>query len=55
MNLLKQLSLEGKVKAIKKWIEEWLEANEDDKLLVFGSHSTILKDIQKFSRTACLS
>lgn len=54
MNLLKQLSLEGKVKAIKKWIEEWLEANEDDKLLVFGSHSTILKDIQKFFKNSLL-
>lgn len=54
MNLLKQLSLEGKVKAIKKWIEEWLEANEDDKLLVFGSHSTILKDIQKLFKNSLL-
>ena len=54
MNLLKQLSLEGKVKAIKKWIEEWLEANEDDKLLVFGSHSSILKDIQKFFKNSLL-
>lgn len=54
MNLLKQLSLEGKIKAIKKWIEEWLEANEDDKLLVFGSHSTILKDIQKLFKNSLL-
>lgn len=54
MNLLKQLSLEGKVKAIKKWLEEWLEANEDDKLLVFGSHSTILKDIQKLFKNSLL-
>ena len=54
MNLLKQLSLKGKVKAIKKWIEEWLEANEDDKLLVFGSHSTILKDIQKLFKNSLL-
>ena len=54
MNLLKQLSLEGKIKAIKKWIEEWLEANEDDKLLVFGSHSAILKDIQKLFKNSLL-
>lgn len=45
LSTLKQLSLEGKIKAIKKWVEEWLEANEEEKLLVFASQSTILTKI----------
>lgn len=42
LSTLKQLSLEGKIKAIKKWVEEWMEANEEEKLLVFASQSAIL-------------
>lgn len=42
LSTLKQLSLEGKEKFIKKWVEEWMEANEEEKLLVFASQSTIL-------------
>ena len=45
LSTLKQLSLEGKEKFIKKWVEEWLEANEEEKLLVFASQSTILTKI----------
>lgn len=45
LSMLKQLSLEGKTKSIKKWVEEWLEANEEEKLLVFASQSTILTKI----------
>lgn len=45
LSTLKQLSLEGKIKAIKKWVEEWMEANEEEKLLVFASQSTILTKI----------
>lgn len=45
LSTLKQLSLEGKVKAIKKWVEDWMEANEEEKLLVFASQSTILTKI----------
>lgn len=45
LSTLKQLSLEGKMKAIKKWVEEWMEANEEEKLLVFASQSTILTKI----------
>lgn len=45
LSTLKQLSLEGKIKAIKKWVEEWLEANEEEKLLVFASQSAILTKI----------
>lgn len=45
LSTLKQLSLEGKEKFIKKWIEEWLEANEEEKLLVFASQSAILTKI----------
>lgn len=45
LSTLKQLSLEGKEKFIKKWVEEWMEANEEEKLLVFASQSTILAKI----------
>ena len=45
LSTLKQLSLEGKEKFIKKWVEEWLEANEEEKLLVFASQSAILTKI----------
>ena len=45
LSTLKQLSLEGKEKFIKKWTEEWMEANEEEKLLVFASQSTILAKI----------
>ena len=45
LSTLKQLSLEGKTKSIKKWVEEWLEANEEEKLLVFASQSAILTKI----------
>lgn len=45
LSMLKQLSLEGKTKSIKKWVEEWMEANEEEKLLVFASQSTILTKI----------
>lgn len=45
LSTLKQLSLEGKEKFIKKWVEEWMGANEEEKLLVFASQSTILTKI----------
>lgn len=45
LSTLKQLSLEGKEKFIKKWVEEWLEANEEEELLVFASQSAILTKI----------
>lgn len=45
LSTLKQLSLEGKEKFIKKWVEEWMEVNEEEKLLVFASQSTILTKI----------
>lgn len=45
LSTLKQLSLEGKEKFIKKWVKEWMEANEEEKLLVFASQSTILTKI----------
>lgn len=47
LSTLKQLSLEGKEKFIKKWVEEWMEANEEEKLLVFASQSAILTKIAR--------
>lgn len=38
VNTLKNLSIQGKLSFIKTYIKEWLEANEDEQLLVFGVH-----------------
>lgn len=54
LSTLKQLSLEGKEKFIKKWVEEWMEANEEEKLLVFASQSTILTKIAEESKEGLL-
>lgn len=38
VNTLKNLSIQGKLPFIKTYIKEWLEANEDEQLLIFGVH-----------------
>lgn len=38
LNTLRQLSIKGKLNFIKKYIAEWLEANEGVSLVVFGVH-----------------
>lgn len=38
VNTLKNLSIQGKLSFIKTYIKEWLEANEDEQLLIFGVH-----------------
>ena len=38
MQTLKRLSVEGKMKFVEGYIKDWLEANEDSPLLVFGVH-----------------
>lgn len=54
LSSLFQLTIEGKLKGIETYIEEWLEANEDEKLIVFGIHKDPLsKLIEKF-KESCL-
>ena len=48
---LKRLSIEGKIKFIKKYIEEWLEANENDSLLVFGVHREPLQELSDYFKS----
>lgn len=47
LSLLKQLSIEGKIKDIKKFIKEWCESNQEEKLLVFGVHREPLKQLSQ--------
>lgn len=54
LSTLKRLSFEGKIKDIKKWIDEWMEANEEEKLLVFASQSQVLGEIQKLFKGSLL-
>lgn len=45
LNVLRKLSIEGKMKHLIKIISEWLESNEDEKLLVFGHRRDPLKKL----------
>lgn len=48
LQTLKQLSIEGKLPFITTYIKEWLEANEDEKLLVFGVHREPLQKLATY-------
>lgn len=54
LNILFQLSIEGKMKQIELYIKEWLEANEDSKLLVFGIHKDPLIKLASCFDESCL-
>lgn len=46
---LKRLSLEGKLNFIEQFLKDWIESNEDDKIIVFGTLKEPLKQLhQKF-------
>ena len=46
---LKRLSLEGKLNFIERFLKDWIESNEDDKIIVFGTLKEPLKQLhQKF-------
>lgn len=45
MNVLRQLCIEGKMDFIRKYIKDWLEANEGDSLVVFGVHKEPLQQL----------
>lgn len=45
LQTLKRLSIEGKLPFIITYIKEWLEANENEQLLVFGVHREPLQKL----------
>lgn len=54
LNLLFQLSIEGKLKQILTFIKEWVESNEDTKLIVFGIHKDPLIKLAGQFTNSCL-
>lgn len=54
LSSLFQLAITGKMKGIVEYIEEWLEANEDEKLIVFGIHKTPLNELADLFKGSCL-
>lgn len=50
LSLLKTLVIKGKMKSIEIYIEEWLESNDNEKLVVFGTHREPLEKLaEKFN------
>lgn len=45
LNTLKQLTIAGKMPFIITYLKEWLEANEDEQLVVFGVHREPLQQL----------
>lgn len=54
LNVLFQLSVEGKQKQMIVFIKEWMEANEDEKLIVFGIHKKPLIEMAQQIENSCL-
>lgn len=54
LQVLLQLTMEGKIKGIELFIKEWIEANEDSKLLVFGIHKAPLTQLTKACKNSRL-
>lgn len=54
LNVLFQLSVEGKQKQMIIFIKEWMEANEDEKLIVFGIHKKPLIEMAQQIENSCL-
>lgn len=48
INTLKTLSIKGKLEFIQSYIKDWLEANEEESLVVFGVHREPLQELAKF-------
>lgn len=44
---LKRLSLEGKLNFIEQFLKDWIESNEDDKIIVFGTLKEPLKQLYR--------
>lgn len=47
IDYLMKLSLDGKKKGIKEFLTDWLENNDEEKIIVFGVHKEILNDLNK--------
>lgn len=47
LSTLKQLSIDGKFEFIQTYIKDWLEANENENLLVFGVHREPLQRLSE--------
>lgn len=47
LNLLNLLSIDGKLKVIQEYIKDWIESNEEQKLIVFGIHTQPLQQLSK--------
>lgn len=48
INTLKTLSIKGKLAFVQSYIKDWLEANEEESLVVFGVHREPLQEMAKF-------
>lgn len=48
INTLKSLSVKGKLPFMQSYIKDWLEANEDEQLVVFGVHREPLQELAKY-------
>lgn len=47
INTLKTLSIKGKLAFVQSYIKDWLEANEEESLVVFGVHREPLQELAK--------
>lgn len=50
---LKRLSLEGKLKSIEQFIKDWIEGNEDEKIIIFGTLTEPLIELSKKFKESC--
>lgn len=50
---LKRLSLEGKLKSIEQFIKDWIEGNEDEKIIIFGTLTEPLVELSKKFKESC--
>lgn len=50
---LKRLSLEGKLKSIEQFIKDWIEGNEDEKIIIFGTLTEPLIELSKKFKENC--
>lgn len=54
VNYLKQLSLDGKFKAIEEFLRDWIESNLEEKIIVFSVHIAILEKLKKSFKNSVL-
>lgn len=45
LNILRQLCIQGKLEFIRKYVKDWLEANENESLVIFGIHKDPLLEL----------